>query len=254
MNSPPAYTQSQRTLALVYGVICHLSFAAAVGSMMWKLYLGLRGGPTLPFPLALGWDLLLILQFPLLHSLLLTAKGGRLLKKLIPGSLGSDLRTTTFAIIASWQILLTFLAWAPLGEVWMEWHGTFRRLTTLGYVFGWGLLMKSMADAGLGVQMGSLGWWAVFRNRKPRYRDWEARGTLRHSRHPMYLAYTLLLWTGPVWSLDHALLAGIWTAYCILAPLHKEHRYRQRYGERYRRYQETVPYFLPRFSTPHKEL
>jgi protein-S-isoprenylcysteine O-methyltransferase Ste14 len=62
----------------------------------------------------------------------------------------------------------------------------------------------------------------------------------------MYLAYTLLLWTGPVWSIDHALMAGLWTLYCVLAPLHKESRYLKRVGQAYRDYQQRVPYFLPR--------
>ncbi|MDA3873150.1 MAG: isoprenylcysteine carboxylmethyltransferase family protein [Kiritimatiellae bacterium] len=247
MTSSNLYSKSERAYALLLGIVCHTTFAMAVGAMMWKLYTGLHGSLTFPFLPSLSWDLLLILQFPLLHSFLLTDKGARVLGKLAPGSMGADLRTTTFALIASLQLLLTFLAWAPLGPVWFEWHGLPRLLSTGAYVFGWVLLMKSMSDAGLGVQMGSLGWWAVFRNRKPQYRPWTPRGTLRSSRHPMYLAYTLLVWTGPVWSLDHALLAGIWTCYCVLAPLHKEARYRKRYGDRFRTYQKTVPYFLPRF-------
>lgn len=242
------YTPTQRLVALLAGLACHTAFAAAVGVMMWKLYTGLSGGPAWPLPMAVGWDLLLILQFPLFHSLLLTPAGGRVLGRLVPGGIGPELRSTSFALVASLQILLTFLAWAPLGPVWVELHGVGRAISSLCYAGGWVLLMKSMADAGLGVQMGYLGWWAVFRGRRPEYKPWQERGTLRASRHPMYLAYTLLLWSGPVWSIDHLLLAGLWTVYCILAPLHKESRYRQRHGEVFRDYQRRVPYFLPRLT------
>lgn len=245
---PPRYSPTQRLTALTLGIACHVAFAAAVLSMMFKLYIGMRGGPALPFPAALVWDLVLILQFPIFHSLLLTDGGSRLLAKLIPGGIGSELRTTTFALIASLQLLLCFLAWAPLGPVWNELHGPFRLLGTGIYAFGWVLLMKSMSDAGLGVQMGYLGWWAVWRNQPVKYKKWAAKGTLRTTRHPMYLAYTLLLWSGPVWTLDHALLASIWTLYCIAAPLHKEARYRKRYGKPFQDYQESVPYFIPRLQ------
>ncbi|WFB36685.1 DUF1295 domain-containing protein [Kiritimatiellota bacterium B12222] len=246
MSQPP-YRKIQRMQALAWGVLCHLAFAAAVLSMMVKLYGGMQAGPTLPLPAAILWDAFLILQFPLFHSLLLTPKGGQWMARLIPGGLGKPLRTTTFAIIASLQILLCFLFWAPLGSVFYELHGLPRLATTLVYIFGWGLLMKSMADAGLGVQMGYKGWWAVWKNQNVTYSPWAAKGTLRHTRHPMYLAYTLLLWSGPVWTLDHVAIASTWSLYCIIAPLHKEARYKKRYGQVFQSYQKNVPYFLPRF-------
>lgn len=252
--SAPLYTIKQRLFALALGIACHLAFAAAVLSMMLKLYNGMRGGPALPLPAAIAWDLLLILQFPLFHSLLLTARGGRVLDRLVPAELGKALRTTTFALIASLQLLLCFLAWAPLGPVWSVLHGPLWVAGTVIYLFGWLLLMKSMADSGLGVQMGYQGWWAVWHNQPLTYKTWAARGTLRRTRHPMYLAYTLLLWSGAVWTPDHALLAGIWTLYCIAAPLHKEARYRKRYGQPFQDYQKSVPYFIPRlpsFRSPH---
>jgi protein-S-isoprenylcysteine O-methyltransferase Ste14 len=218
--------------------------------MMWKLFTGLRGGPDLPFSGAFIWDLLLLLQFPLLHSLLLTPRGGRMLARLTPARIGNELRTTTFALTSSLQLLLVFLLWAPLGPVWFRVQGPALAVCVFFYAGGWVLLLKSMADAGLGVQTGSLGWWAVFRNRPVDYPPWRERGTLRTSRHPMYLAYTLLLWSGPVWTPDHLLIASLWTVYCVTAPLHKESRYRKRYGASFENYRQRVPYFLPRFRNP----
>ncbi|MGA0334493.1 MAG: methyltransferase family protein, partial [Kiritimatiellia bacterium] len=183
------------------------------------------------------------------HSLLLTRRGGQFLSRITPAGIGTELRTTTFALIASLQLLLTFLLWAPLGPVIHEFHGSLRAATPVFYALGWLLLMKSMSDAGLGIQMGYLGWFAVFRNRKPRYKPFEAKGSLKVTRHPMYFAYTLLLWTGPDWTPDHLIVAGCWTLYCLLAPLHKESRYRKRYGETFKAYQKQVPYLFPRMFT-----
>lgn len=68
----------------------------------------------------------------------------------------------------------------------------------------------------------------------------------RYTRQPVYLAFALTLWTGPVWTPDKLVLALLWTAYCIVGPRFKERRYLQYYGEEFERYRESVPYWLPR--------
>jgi hypothetical protein len=103
-----------------------------------------------------------------------------------------------------------------------------------------------MADAGLDVQTGYHGWGAVSRGRKPVFRDFAPRGSFRWVRQPVYVAFALTLWTGPVWTIDHLLIASVWTIYCVLAPRHKERRYSQRYGERFTHYRGLVPYWIPR--------
>ena len=50
-----------------------------------------------------------------------------------------------------------------------------------------------MADAGLSLQTGSLGWWALLRNKKPVYPKMPERGLFRLSRQPIYVTFTLTL-------------------------------------------------------------
>ena len=102
-----------------------------------------------------------------------------------------------------------------------------------------------MSDAGLAVQTGFLGWSAVARDRAPIYGDFAAKGTFRVVRQPVYLAFACTLWTGPVWTPDHLLLATAWTGYCVFGPVLKERRYLRAYGERFARYRDRVPYWLP---------
>jgi len=242
------YTVWQRFVALIYGVGCHVSFVTGIGAMM----LGLYGGMTIgrgPLTGTSGWicDLLLLLQFGVVHSFLLSARGRRLLARLAPRAIGEQLRTTSFALIASLQLLLTFGAWSPMGPIWWEPHGALRIVISIAYGLSWLLLLRAMADAGLAVHTGFLGWGAVLRGRVPRYRDFSARGTFRFVRQPVYLAFTLTLWTGPVWTPDHFLLAALWTLYCLIGPVLKERRYLDFYGGRFQRYRERVPYWLPAF-------
>lgn len=62
------------------------------------------------------------------------------------------------------------------------------------------------------------------------------------------MAFALTLWTVPVWTPDQLALALSYTAYCLLAPRLKERRFAARYGDRFRRYQATVDYVLPRLQ------
>jgi 2-polyprenyl-6-methoxyphenol hydroxylase-like FAD-dependent oxidoreductase/protein-S-isoprenylcysteine O-methyltransferase Ste14 len=242
------FTLAQRTVALIYGLLTHLFFVIGVGAMMVALYTGLTigqgtwlGGRGL---LANG---ILILQFPILHSFFLGPVGRRWMGRLTPLGLGRDLGTTLFALFASLQLTLVFLLWSPSGVVWYRPQGPAGWIGwAIPYAASWILLIKGMGDAGLSVQMGSLGWWAVFRGHAPVYQPFQVRGLYKYVRQPVYIAFALTLWTGAVWTPDRLGLALAWTVYCMLGPLFKEQRYRKHYGLAYTLYQWSVPYWVPR--------
>lgn len=246
MSARPPYTAAQRALALAAGVVCHLAFALGVGTMIVGLYGGMQlgRGPWHGAAAVLA-DLVLLAQFVLLHSLLLSPRGRRWLQRAVPLALGAPLATTTFATVASLQLAVTFLGWSPLGTVWWAPRGTLATAMTTVYAGAWLLLMKTMADAGLALQTGFLGWGAVVRGRVPAYAPFTPRGTFRWVRQPIYVAFALTLWTAPVWTLDHLLLAAAWTAYCVVGPRWKERRYLAAYGDRFARYRRRVPYWVP---------
>jgi methanethiol S-methyltransferase len=88
-------------MAIVFGITCHLIFAAAVMAMIAAMFFGLSESlGRVPWPWALLANAALVLQFPTVHSLLLTGRGGRFLAKLVPGPHGQTLSTTTYALIA----------------------------------------------------------------------------------------------------------------------------------------------------------
>lgn len=244
--SVPLYTPAQRWVALLYGLTSHALFLASVMVMCVSLYHGLSFGLLhLHGWAALSGDALLLGQFVIGHSLLLTDKGRRWMTRLAPLGLGKDLATTIFAGLASLQLLLVFLCWSPSGVLWAAPEGGLKAVLTLLYSASWLLLAKSMSDAGLDAQIGSLGWRAVWRGQRPAYQPFARAGMFRHSRQPIYSSFSLILWTAPVWTMDHLFMAVLWTAYCVLAPLAKERRYLRWYGEAFARYQQRVPYWIP---------
>ncbi len=240
------YSIGQRALAALYGLVCHATFGVAITAMMVGLYFGMTTtfgrlhGAAAPLVNAL-----LLLQFPILHSLLLTKSGRSILSRLAPGRLGPSLSTTTFAVISSLQILSVFTLWTTSATVW--WHPRGGALFAWMVAFGasWLFLLKSMWDSGLGVQTGFHGWAAVARGAEPSKIPFRPTGVFRYVRQPIYIAFALTLWTGPVWSPDHLAIALAWTTYCLVGPLLKEKRYLNFYGEAFREYRESVPYWIP---------
>lgn len=245
-TAAPPHGLPARAVAVLAGVVCHGTFLLGVLSMIVGLHEGLRTG----FGRLEGWaavlaDGALVLQFPLLHSLLLTRGGGKLLARLVPLGLGRALATTTYATFASLQTLVTFALWSPIGPVLYEVQGPARPVVQALYAASWLLVVVAMHQAGLGVQSGSLGWLAVARGRQPVYGSFPTGGLFARCRQPIYGAFALTLWTGPVLTADRLALAVAWTGYCVLGPLLKERRYVTWHGDAFRAYQARVPFLLP---------
>jgi len=235
-----------RVLALAFGVTNHLLFLFAIASMAVALWTGMRlGRGGLHGAAAAAANSALVLQFPLLHSFLLGRRGGHGLALALGRTHGRTLVTTSYATVASLQLLLTFWLWSPTGSV--AWQPAGLLLWANALLFGlcWVFLARTIVDSGLSVQSGLLGWWSVFSSRTPRYPTFATRGTFAFCRQPIYLAFALILWTAPTWTMDRIVLGVAWTAYCLLGPLFKERRYLSRHGEAYRAYQRRVAYILP---------
>jgi protein-S-isoprenylcysteine O-methyltransferase Ste14 len=218
--------------------------------MIVALYSGMRTGMG-PFhgSLAVVANGLLVVQFPILHSFLLSAGGRRVLTRLVPAPFGGALATTTFATTAGAQLLAVFVLWSPTGAVLYQPHGVSLWIHTLLFAASWVFLMKAINDADIRVQTGFLGWSSLLRGTPPKFRDFPTEGAFSRCRQPIYLGFAMVLWTGPVWTADRIALAVAWTIYCAFGPLHKELRYLDRYGERYREYRARVPYILPRIHS-----
>lgn len=233
-----------KILALSLGIICHLSFLAAITSMMGALYGSMRTTSlTLPWETAVALDLLLLVQFPVLHSLMLKPSGRAFLSRLFPGDLGKDLVTTTYVIAASAQLILLFTLWAhigtsewrPSGPLSIAWNGL--------YAASWILLAIAMTNAGLGTQMGFLGWTSVYRGEKPIYKPFPQHGLYRLCRHPVYFAMVLVSITGPVWNIDHLIIASVFVPYCLIGPVMKERRFMRSFGASFSQHMKEIPFF-----------
>jgi protein-S-isoprenylcysteine O-methyltransferase Ste14 len=236
----------RRALALFSAVLCHGTFLVAVTTMLLGLRNGLAlGRGTLSGGAAWAANTALALQFPLLHSFLLTERGRRLLGRVFGARHGRTLLPTTYAWSAALQILATFVLWSPSGTVWWQPNGKVLIAWHALYAGAWLFLGKALLDGGLGLQTGWIGWTALWRGGRVRFPALPQGGLFAHCRQPIYLGFALTLWTGPVWTPDRLLLAALWSAYCLIGPLAKERRFLRQYGEIFAAYRRRVPYMLP---------
>lgn len=250
-EGPRMYTRPQRLVALGYGLTTHALFGGAVFLMAASLYHGLHLGRGL----LTGWRAvvgngLLALQFPLIHSFLLRSRGRTWLKRMAPLNLGGPLATTTFAGIASLQLILCFGLWSPLGPPLWSPPPSVHLLFTGAYAISWILLLRSMHEAGLSLQTGSLGWRAIWQNRRPVFPPLPRQGLHGVIRQPIYVSFTLIVWTAPAFTPEKIGLALLWTGYCVAGSWMKERRMARIYGEPFHAYQQQVPFWLPKRSKP----
>lgn len=236
-------------LALCFGLVCHSLFLIAVLAMIIAMFHGMSASfGSVPWPCAILTNAVLIAQFPLVHSVLLTGRGRSWLARFVPGMHGGTLATTTYAIIASAQLLALFALWTPSGIVWWRADGVTFWVICAAYGMSWVILAKASFDAGVEVQSGALGWLSLMARIPPVFPDMPTQGLFRIIRQPIYVAFALTLWTVPVWTPDQLVLAISYTAYCLMAPRRKERRFEALYGARFRQYREVVPYAAPKFK------
>ncbi|MEO1680119.1 MAG: isoprenylcysteine carboxylmethyltransferase family protein [Pseudomonadota bacterium] len=233
-------------LAFAYGVFCHALFAVAVLAMIGAMAFGMSESlGRVPTPWHWLANAALLLQFPLAHSALLSRPGRRVLSRLAPAPHGGTLATTSYAIVASAQLLALFALWTPSGTIWWRAEGAALWALLTAYAASWLLLVKASWDAGAEVQSGALGWMSLAANRTPVFPRMPQTGLFRLIRHPIYLSFALTLWTVPVWTPDQLMVALTLTAYCVAAPILKERRFAAIHGAEFQAYRARVPYMLP---------
>jgi hypothetical protein len=148
-------------------------------------------------------DLLLALQFGVVHSLLLLPSVRRGMARIMP----SQLYGTLFCLVTCVGLWLVFAYWQ--GSSAILWKATgFGRLAMLsGFYSSWLALFYSLRLTGIGYQTGWTQWLYWLRRQSLPLREFQARGAYRWLRHPVYLSFLGLIWFTPRMSADHAVFS-----------------------------------------------
>jgi len=242
-------------IAFLYGILCHVIFTVSVVSMLVAMYFGMsQSFGKIPHPYSFFFNLLLLLQFPIAHSFLLSSVGKKFLLYFSPKQYSKTLAPTIFAIIASIQLFLLFFCWTPSQIIVWEASGASYFLMCTLYGSSWLLLIWASIDAGAELQSGALGWMSLAQNKAPKFPDLPTFGLFKFIRQPIYASFALTTWTTPNWTLDQLLIAVVFTAYCVIAPIFKEKRLEKRFGDKFTNYKSQVPYMIPSLSLKKQNL
>ena len=236
-------------IAFLYGLLCHVIFTASVVTMLVAMFFGMsQSFGKIPAPYSYFFNLLLLLQFPIVHSILLSSLGKKYLLYFSPKQYSKTLAPTIFALIASIQLFLLFFCWTPTQVLIWEASGISYYLMCMLYSLSWLLLIWASIDAGAELQSGALGWMSLAQNKAPKFPDLPTFGLFKFIRQPIYASFALTTWTTPNWTLDQLLIAVVFTVYCVIAPIFKERRLEKRFGDKFTDYKSQVPYMVPLLS------
>ena len=235
-----------KSISVLYGIICHITFIASGISMLWVLYNGFTVSiGSVRYPLNIILNFFLLIQFPILHSFLLSNNGRKILRLFSPRNYAKTLETTIYATIASAQLLLLFILWTPSNIVIYDLNYPYNIFNFLLFTLGWILLSISSFQAGYTVQTGSLGWTSIYLSKEPKFPPMPTNGLFKLIRQPIYLSFCIVLWSPPTMTLDLFFVALFYSFYCYFSPLLKEKRFTKFYGEAFLEYKKHTPYFFP---------
>jgi protein-S-isoprenylcysteine O-methyltransferase Ste14 len=231
-----------RCAGIAFGVGTQICF----GLTVYLLFVFLRDGTSIERYHWLTVDLLLALQFGVVHSLILLPAVRRRLTRIMPSQLYGSLFCLTTCI----GLWIVFAYWR--GSSAILWNATgFARLAVwLGFYASWAALFYSLRLTGIGYQTGWNQWLYWLRRQSLPLREFKARGAYRWLRHPVYLSFLGLIWFTPRMSADHAVLTGVWTFYVFIGSCLKDRRLEFYLGETYREYAGRVPGYPGMFFGP----
>jgi len=236
----------KRITVFIYGVFCYAVFFATF------LYaIGFFGNLWVPRSIDspseggiaanLIIDVSLLLVFALQHSVMARPAFKRGWTKLIP----EPAERSTYVLASSLVLLLQFVLWRPLGgPVWSV-GGVGANVLYGIYAFGWLLLLASTYAIDHFDLFGLRQVWLYLRERPYTHIRFKTLGPYRLVRHPIYVAWLLILWATPAMTVTHLFFALGSTVYILAAIRFEEKDLIAHLGDDYRRYRDNVPMLIP---------
>jgi methanethiol S-methyltransferase len=150
-----------------------------------------------------------------------------------------------YSIASGSALTAAVLLWQPSATVFVQIQGPlqwlFRAISLLAIAgFVWGVRALGAFDPfGLASIILHL------RGRELRPPNFVLRGPYLWVRHPLYFFMLVLVWSFPHVNADRLLFNVLWSGWIVVGSYLEERDLAAEFGEKYRRYQKTVPMLIP---------
>lgn len=203
--------------------------------------------PTIGMVGSLLVDASLCLLFFIQHSIMVR-RGFRLW---LTRTTRAEFHGAFYASASGACLLVLVLLWQPAGSpLWLppEWVRWTMAVIFLLAAAGawWGTRSLDGFDA-LGIKP-ALDVFGGRRSDPPK--ELTVRGPYRWVRHPLYLLSLIIIWSGPVYTVDRLLHNLLWSIWIVIGASYEEQDLVACFGDAYQSYRKSVPMLLPKGFRP----
>lgn len=233
--SPPR----MRWPVLIYG---GLSYLIAIRSLVYFVLFAsnipwvktVDSGQIVRWPEALAIDSVLLLSFALSHSLMARSTFKEMWRRRFPEA---TLRST-YVLVSAGVLSILMWQWRPIGAlVWYVEAPTARYLLYGLAAWGWTVAAVAYYSIGHLELFGLRQVHSHFKGIPHESGGLVTTGLYGYLHHPMYVGFTIGMWSTPQMTIGHLLLSVGMTLYVLVGMQYERHDLLVRYGDRYREYQ-----------------
>ena len=237
----------KRLLALIFGSV---SYAIFFGTFLYAVgFLGnlvvpktIDSGEAGPALLAVAVNLGLLGLFAVQHSVMARIGFKQWWTRFVP----QPVERSVYVLASSIAMLALFAFWQPLPAMVFQVESEALRTAVQVLFFGGvGLVLYSTFLIDHFDLFGLRQVVLYFRGRDYVEKQFATPSLYRHIRHPLYVGWFIVFWATPDMSVGHLLMAGVTTAYILVAIVFEERDLSTLLGADYDEWRESTPKFVP---------
>ncbi|MCI0631305.1 MAG: hypothetical protein L0Y44_11710 [Phycisphaerales bacterium] len=244
-----------RILMFIYGVIVYAIFFATFvylfaffgGYFVPKTVdsggLVATGSGSQPLWLAVLINLGLVALFGAQHAIMARPAFKEWWTKFVP----KPIERSTFVLIASAILILTFWQWRPMpGVIWNIELPAARAVLHICFLAGMGIALLSSFLIDHFDLFGLRQVWLHLRGKPYTQRPFVERSLYKAVRHPLMLGFLISFWCAPTMTAGRLLFAAAMTAYILIGITMEERDLIAQHSEKYLDYRRRTARFFPR--------